>query len=119
MRRSRRKVTTPDGRKLLSRVRAEELLGRPLKRDEVVHHKDEDPFNDDYDNLKVVDSQGAHVNLHRDKMARANKARSPAPNFARCYNCGEKIKLTKYQRSSWKRGRRHFYCDQDCYYGRG
>lgn len=45
------------------RIVAEEKLGRPLTRDEVVHHIDHDHLNNHPDNLAVV-SRAEHMRLH-------------------------------------------------------
>ena len=39
-------------------------LGRPLKKGEVVHHKDGNPRNNLIDNLEVLGSQVEHAKLH-------------------------------------------------------
>ena len=46
------------------RVVAEEKIGRPLEKGEVVHHKDENKLNNDPDNLEVLESQSEHAKLH-------------------------------------------------------
>jgi len=46
------------------RVVAEQMLGRPLKPGEVVHHIDENILNYDPSNLMVLPSQAAHAALH-------------------------------------------------------
>ena len=46
------------------RVVAEQLLGRPLIDDEVVHHVDGNKRNNDPDNLMVLPSQSEHAKLH-------------------------------------------------------
>ena len=45
------------------RVVAEEKLGRPLRRGEVVHHIDGDIRNNDPSNLQVM-TQSEHIKLH-------------------------------------------------------
>jgi hypothetical protein len=45
------------------RVVAEQMLGRPLKRNEVVHHVDGNKHNNDPSNLKVM-TQSEHVREH-------------------------------------------------------
>jgi hypothetical protein len=42
-------------------------LGRLLDPDEVVHHADEDPSNDDLSNL-VVTTRSAHIAMHREAL---------------------------------------------------
>lgn len=46
------------------RILAEELLGRPLKKGEIVHHKDGNRLNNSLDNLEVLNSQSEHFSLH-------------------------------------------------------
>ncbi len=46
------------------RVIAEQKIGRPLRRGEIVHHKDEDRTNYAPDNLEVLPSQSEHMKLH-------------------------------------------------------
>lgn len=46
------------------RILAEEVIGRPLKKGEVVHHKDGNPINNLIDNLEVLSSQVEHAKLH-------------------------------------------------------
>lgn len=46
------------------RVVAAEQLGRPLKKGEVVHHKDHNKRNNDPDNLEVLPSQAEHARIH-------------------------------------------------------
>lgn len=50
--------------KHVHRVLAEEILGRPLKKGEVVHHKDGNRQNNSLDNLEVLSSQSEHFSLH-------------------------------------------------------
>ncbi|GGP13518.1 HNH endonuclease [Oceanobacillus neutriphilus] len=40
-----------------------EHLGRPLREDEIVHHKDGDKLNNDLDNLEIMD-RSSHSKLH-------------------------------------------------------
>lgn len=48
----------------LHRVVAEEKLGRPLRKGEVVHHKDENILNNHPDNIEVFVSQSEHIKHH-------------------------------------------------------
>ena len=48
----------------LHRVVAEEMLGRPLLKGEVVHHKDGDKQNNNPSNLEVFSSQAEHAREH-------------------------------------------------------
>jgi hypothetical protein len=45
------------------RVIAEQILGRPLEKGEIVHHKDGDKWNNSPDNLEVM-TQSEHCTLH-------------------------------------------------------
>ena len=46
------------------RVVAEQKLGRPLRKGEIVHHSDGDYRNNDPDNLMVLPSQSDHCKIH-------------------------------------------------------
>lgn len=46
------------------RVVAEQKIGRPLKKGEVVHHIDGNKRNNDPDNLMILDSQSEHCKIH-------------------------------------------------------
>ena len=52
----------------------EEFLGRYLKSDEMVHHMDENPLNNDISNLKLM-TIGGHVTLHNSLKERDNYGR--------------------------------------------
>lgn len=54
------------------RVVAEQMLGRPLLRGEIVHHVDGDKHNNSPDNLQVM-TQADHLRLHHAEMWKARK----------------------------------------------
>lgn len=54
---------TKNGYVLMHRIIMENHLGRLLGKDEVVHHKDHNKFNNSVDNLEVMD-KNAHLALH-------------------------------------------------------
>lgn len=56
----------------LHRTVAEQKLGRPLRKGEVVHHIDENKRNNDPDNLIVFSSQREHA-LHHESIRRKKR----------------------------------------------
>lgn len=54
------------------RVIAEQMLGRPLQRNEIVHHIDGNKHNNDPSNLLVM-TQSEHMKLHLADMMQARK----------------------------------------------
>ena len=50
--------------KHIHRVVAEQKLGRPLEKGEVVHHIDGDKFNNHPDNIEILPSQSEHLKRH-------------------------------------------------------
>lgn len=49
----------------LHRQIAEQKIGRPLQRGEIVHHIDGDPHNNKPENLEVLMSQSVHARRHK------------------------------------------------------
>lgn len=56
---------TWDGYVRSSRLVAEKCLGRYLTREEVIHHIDENPLNDELENLYLFPNNGEHTIYHR------------------------------------------------------
>lgn len=56
------------------RVVAEQMIGRPLERGEIVHHIDGNKHNNDPSNLQVM-TQADHLRTHHAEMWRARKAK--------------------------------------------
>jgi hypothetical protein len=54
-----------DSNKLVHRWIAEKNIGRPLRPDEVVHHRDGNKLNNSPNNLQVLPSQDEHHSLHQ------------------------------------------------------
>lgn len=67
--------TNPTYRKYFGRhehrVLMEKMLGRALKKGEIVHHRDGNPRNNNLDNLVLMENQGVHINEHRPEMVAA------------------------------------------------
>lgn len=54
------------------RIVAEQLLGRKLRKGEIVHHKDGDKHNNSIGNLEVM-NQSKHASIHFTEMWRVRK----------------------------------------------
>lgn len=63
------------------RIVMEEKLGRLLRADEIVHHKDENPSNDHPDNLEVT-NQSRHIKIHLPEMRKAAAAKRKEANVS-------------------------------------
>ena len=81
------KIWLPDGTQIRvkrSRFVMEGILGRPLKSDEDVHHKDGNKVNDTPSNLKLIE-HGKHTTVS---------------NLTRNYKHGYKLNLSEQQRKA-------------------
>jgi HNH endonuclease len=65
-----------------SRIVAETMEGRELLPEEVVHHRDGDPSNDDPSNLEVLPNHAAHMRLHYSLNGRWSR------DHDACVECG-------------------------------
>lgn len=62
------------------RLVMEQCLGRPLRSDEIVHHKDGNKQNNDISNLEIV-TRAEHIEIHRSELLEAReKARRRGKN---------------------------------------
>jgi hypothetical protein len=59
-------------RRHLHRLIVHDLVA-PLEDGQVVHHLDGNSLNNDPNNLKVLDSQGTHANLHNERLVQAGE----------------------------------------------
>lgn len=64
-------IWTPEGERLEHRVVAEQILGRRLRRGEIVHHIDRDKTNNSPGNLEVM-TQAEHAAHHSKELVIAN-----------------------------------------------
>jgi hypothetical protein len=83
---------------LMHRKIASEHLGRPLRPDEVVHHKDEDKLNNDPSNFEIM-TAAEHGRLHNPQWR---------PTTSDCAICG-----TTFTPHKTKRGRKQT-CSREC-----
>lgn len=59
-----------NNRYLVHRKVMENYLGRKLRPDEIVHHKDKNKLNNDISNLEIV-TRSEHIKLHREDLNRS------------------------------------------------
>ena len=64
------------------RVISEQLLGRPLGEDEVVHHRDNNKHNNDPGNLVVFPNSSYHARCHFGEMSEEEVDRYAILNLA-------------------------------------
>lgn len=76
---------------------AEEILGRPLKPTEVVHHIDEDRNNFEVDNIMVFDSEASHTCYHNCKRYNTDMKLTRVAGVWRCESLTPMHHLGKYQ----------------------
>lgn len=82
------RVIYVDGKKILEhRHVMQSHLGRPLRRDEIVHHVDENKLNNDISNLQLLD-RASHALLHSGfNVSRTHK---------RCPTCDTVLHITNF-----------------------
>ncbi len=73
-------------------VVAEEMLKRPLKKEEVVHHKDTNRSNNSPDNLMVFKTKADHARFHKTGKAIKEGDVYISPSIKpTCIDCGKEI----------------------------
>ena len=89
----------------LHRVKMENIVGRLLLDNEVVHHKDEDKFNNNDSNLKIM-TVSDHAALHAKRVDSI---------ITSCTYCGNEISLKPsiYRRRT-KRSKAGISCSRNC-----
>jgi HNH endonuclease len=80
---------------LLHRLIAENMIGRRLDSDEIVHHIDGNKKNNEESNLQVM-RKGAHLSLHGHERRVADKAHGTLSSYRYC-----KCDLCKKANSTW------------------
>ena len=89
-----------DGAVYLHIIIAEEMLGRSLLPEEVVHHKDLNKLNNNPDNLMVFASRSDHSRFHESGCDESILILNPNGSYScekhkyTCIDCG--IEITKY-----------------------
>lgn len=99
------KTTKINGKSIrVHRIIAEKKLGRPLRKGEIVHHKNENKQDNNPRNLKVT-TVGEHNHHH------FYKTRIKIP----CDRCGKILKMRK-KLYLWKKKHHHnkIYCSNKC-----
>ena len=91
---------------LMHRVVMENHLGRLLTKNEIVHHKDGNKFNNDISNLELMTNE-EHSRMHNPKVGETMTTLT-------CAYCGKEfqriLRFVKVSKS------KHFYCCRECVY---
>jgi len=85
----------------------EEKLGRRLVKGEIVHHKDENPGNNDPDNLVLKANRAEHALAHRIRDKGLRLPDEPNPTIECACGCGGLLEKFDYQGRPRKRLFRH------------
>lgn len=80
-------VRTPNGLKYEHILVWEKYHGRKLPRGWVVHHKDENPLNNDISNLEAM-PHAAHNSIHRLRIMKSHVVTQCGSEGKKCKGCG-------------------------------
>lgn len=88
----------------------EKFLGRYIKKEEVVHHIDENKSNNDINNLMLFPTIGAHIAFHH--KLRREKARKDLKEkrYKICKKCNKKLPLTEFYKDKKSKDGLKYYC---------
>lgn len=92
---------------------AENKIGRPLQKGEVVHHADNNKLNNDPGNLQVCPSRKAHNARHVITEAYLVAGN---PFFRKCHHCGkhgDPAEMKIHRRRNVNNGFEHYQCAND------
>lgn len=89
----------------IHRLVMEKSLGRRLTKDEVVHHKDGDMFNNSLENLELI-TRARHSSIHKKKCSMLKLT---------CPECKKNF-LARERFYKWKKkaGQKNFFCSISC-----
>jgi len=107
-------VKTPNGWELEHRYIAEMMLGRSLKSNEVVHHKNGDKKDNRWSNLEVKTNKN-HSEQH-------GKEQKKQIAVLECPECGKDFEKEKKQTVASKPNAKATFCEKTCaasYYAQG
>ena len=98
-------VKTDTGRKYEHRHKIEEKLGRELKDNEIVHHKNEDTKDNSIENLEIMKAS-EHVKKH-------HEGKGVGTIELECDYCGE-VFMREYSQRAENKGHDNTYCSREC-----
>jgi len=100
-----KRVTIDGETKLKHRHVMEQKLGRELKENEHIHHKNEDPTDNRVDNLEVI-NPSEHTRIHK-------KGDGVCWIELECDKCGKEFER-RYRQRAENKGYENSYCSKSC-----
>jgi len=93
----------------IHRLVMEQYLGRPLTDKEIVHHKDDNIYNNSIENLELTTRED-HLNIHG-THGKKEKV-STDPNLAWCASCQQFLPREMFTKNKYKKSGLSHYCIQ-------